>query len=164
MSDQDVCGPYPDASSFGDSYIDSNGAKINKPLTPDQNSAYLAAVSAYQQCLAKVQGTPPCPLGQYFYGSLVDGIWQGQCVSIYTGQPTTPVEISPQSAVGSMPPLTTSPAPVPPLPTTTPATRQVGMAFTIFATVTTKLPALARPSGGVSAKSQTIEIACRVNR
>lgn len=135
MSVEDVCGPYPAASGFADSYVDGNGATIYAPLTPAQNALYLAAVGKYQQCLAGVQGTPACPLGQYWAGSLADGRWLGHCVSDTTGQPTTPDVSIPEANVpgmapltGANPPGTISPPPAPvitpplPIPTPTPAT------------------------------------------
>jgi hypothetical protein len=123
MTPQDACGDYPAASGFADKYVDANGATIISPLTPAQNAAYLAAVANYQQCLAKAQGVPPCPLGEYFSGNLTNGVWVGNCISTYTGQPTTPTVTVPVADVPTMPPITAPAAPAAPAPvTTTPAT------------------------------------------
>lgn len=127
---EEVCGPYPAASNYADSYVDANGATILKPLTPDQNARYLADVAKYQQCQSAVQGVPLCPPGQYFTGNLSGDTWLGHCVSDYTGQWTTPDIFIPVADVSpTMPPIATAPAPTSPTtpapttkPTTTPTT------------------------------------------
>ncbi len=123
MSPEDICGPYPAASNYADKYVDANGATIYSPLTPAQNAQYLADVSKYQQCLAAVQGTPQCPVGQYFAGSLAGDNWLGHCVSDYTGQPTTPDTVIPVADVPTMTPIVPVYTPVVTPPTTPPATK-----------------------------------------
>lgn len=88
------CGPYPAASSFGDSHVDANGATIRNPLTPAQNAQYLTAVATFQQCQGAQQGMPACPVGSHFSGGQdpVSGHWVGECINTYTG---LPVSVSP---------------------------------------------------------------------
>ncbi len=92
------CGSYPAASSFA--------AQPYRPLTPDENARWLAAVAAYNDCLGPAQGSPPCPKGSWFSGSFSAGRWNGQCISTFTGQPTT----DPITAAGQYFPNADAPA------------------------------------------------------
>ena len=121
MSVADLCGPEPSAASYATSYVDGNGATIYSPLTAAQQASFEAANALWQQCAAVADARPACPLGQWFNGELINGVWTGQCISLTTGAATTPTVNVAASDVATMAPITAANS-TPPATTTTTST------------------------------------------